>query len=60
MEDEAEDGFELEWFDSIDDAIAAVAKVDTTNMVYQARFFTARELAILRAARKVLKEQYGQ
>ena len=59
-EDEAEDGFELEWFDTIDDAIAAVEKVDTTNMVYQAKFFTARELAILRAARKVLKEQYGQ
>lgn len=59
-EDEAEDGFELEWFDTIDDAIAAVEKVDTSNMVYQAQFFTARELAILRAARKVLKEQYGQ
>jgi len=59
-EDEAEDGFELEWFDSIDDAIAAVEKVDTSKMVYQAQFFTARELAILRAARKVLKEQYGQ
>ncbi len=59
-EDEAEDGFELEWFDNIDDAIAAVEKVDTTGMVYQAQFFTARELAILRAARKVLKEQYGQ
>ncbi|MBR5669564.1 NUDIX domain-containing protein [Candidatus Saccharibacteria bacterium] len=59
-EDEAEDGFELEWFDTIDDAIAAVEKVDTTNMVYQAKFFTAREIAILRAARKVLKEKYGQ
>lgn len=60
MDDEEEDGFELEWFDTINDAIAAVEKVDTTNMVYQAKFFTARELAILRAARKVLKEQYGQ
>ena len=60
MEDEAEDGFELEWFDTIDDAIAAVEKVDTSDMVYQAKFFTARELAILRAARKVLKEKYGQ
>ena len=59
-EDEAEDGFEVEWFDNIDAAIAAVEKVDTTNMVYQAKFFTARELAILRAARKVLKEKYGQ
>lgn len=60
MEDEIEDGFELEWFDTIDDAIAAVEKIDTTDMIYQAKFFTARELAILRAARKVLKEQYGQ
>lgn len=60
MEDEAEDGFELEWFDNIDAAIAAVEKVDTTDMIYQAKFFTARELAILRAARKVLKEKYGQ
>ena len=60
MEDEEEDGFELEWFDTIDDAIAAVEKVDTTDMIYQAKFFTARELAILRAARKVLKEKYGQ
>ena len=60
MDDEEEDGFELEWFNNIDEAIAAVEKVDTSEMVYQAKFFTARELAILRAARKVLKEQYGQ
>ena len=59
-EDEAEDGFELQWFDNIDEAIEAVEKIDTTNMVYQAKFFTARELAILREARKVLKEKYGQ
>lgn len=60
MDDEEEDGFELEWFDTIDDAIEAVEKIDTTGMIYQAKFFTARELAILRAARKVLKEKYGQ
>jgi 8-oxo-dGTP pyrophosphatase MutT (NUDIX family) len=60
MDDEEEDGFELEWFDTIDDAIAAIEKVDTTNMVYQAKFFTAREIAILREARIVLKEKYGQ
>ena len=59
-EDEAEDGFELQWFDNIDEAIKAVENVDTTNIVYQGKFFTARELAILRAARKVLKERYGQ
>lgn len=60
MDDEEEDGFELEWFNNIDAAIAAVEKIDTTDMIYQAKFFTARELAILRAARKVLKEKYGQ
>ena len=60
MEDEIEDGFELKWFDNIDEAIKAVEAVDTSNMVYQAKFFTARELAILREARKVLKEKYGQ
>ena len=60
MEDEEEDGFELEWFDSIDDAIAAVEKIDTTDMIYQAKFFTARELAILREAREILREKYGQ
>ena len=60
MDDEEEDGFELEWFDNIDEAIAAVEKIDTTDMIYQAKFFTARELAILRAARKVLKDKYGQ
>ncbi|MBP5633383.1 NUDIX domain-containing protein [Candidatus Saccharibacteria bacterium] len=59
-EDEAEDGFELQWFDNIDEAIKAVEKVDTENIVYQGKFFTARELAILREARKVLKERYGQ
>ena len=60
MDDEIEDGFELVWFDTIDDAIAAVEGVDTTDMPYQANFFTKREAAILRAARKVLKEKYGQ
>ena len=60
MEDEIEDGFEVKWFDSIDDAIAAVEKVDVSDMIYQAHFFTARELAILREARRVLKEKYGQ
>ena len=60
MDDEKEDGFELEWFDNIDAAIAAVEGVDTTDKVYQAKFFTEREAAILRAARKVLKEKYGQ
>jgi len=58
--DEEEDGFEVEWFDNIDEAIKAVENVDTENIIYQGKFFTTRELAILREARKVLKERYGQ
>ena len=54
MTDEQEDGFKLEWFDTIDDAIEAVAAVDTSNMVYQAKFFTERELAFLAAARAIM------
>ncbi len=60
QKDELEDGFELEWFETIDDAIAAVEKIDTTDMIYQAKFFTARELAILKYARTYLQETYGQ
>ncbi len=55
MEDEQEDGFELEWFDTIDDAINAVSAIDTSDMIYQAKFFTARELSILLAARPVIE-----
>ncbi len=55
MEDEEEDGFELEWFDDIDDAIEAVESIDTTDMIYQAKFFTARELAMLMAARPIIR-----
>lgn len=51
MPDELEDGFKLEWFKDIDAAIAAVQKVDTTHLPYQANFFTARELAFLQAAK---------
>ncbi len=60
MEDEIEDGFELKWFDTIDDAIAAIEGVDTSDKVYQAHFFTVREAAILKAAREIIKEKYGQ
>lgn len=52
--DEIEEGFELEWFSSLDAAIAAVQKVDTTNLHYQGKFFTARELAFLKAAKSEL------
>ncbi len=60
MEDEQEEGFEVEWFDTIDDAIKAVESIDTTDKKYQVKFFTARELAILKEARKVMKEKYGK
>lgn len=60
MDDEKEDGFELKWFDNIDQAIQAIEQVDTSDKVYQAKFFTVREAAILRAAKKVLTEKYGQ
>ncbi len=58
MDDEKEDGFELEWFDNIDQAIEAVKAIDTSDMIYQAKFFTARELAILLAARPVIRGLY--
>ena len=58
MEDEIEDGFELQWFDDIDAAIEAVKAVDTSNMVYQAKFFTARELALLMSARAIIRSMY--
>ena len=60
MEDEIEDGFELEWHDNIDDAIRTLESVDTSDKIYQVKFFTARELAILREAKRVMKEKYGQ
>ena len=60
MEDEAEDGFELQWFDSIDQAIAAVAAIDTSDMIYQAKFFTKRELEFLKVAKRVIEQKYGK
>ena len=60
MEDEIEDGFELEWFDNIDDAIATLELLDTTNMIYQAKFFTERELSMLKAARPIIRSMDAQ
>ena len=60
MEDEIEDGFELEWFDNIDDAIATLEVLDTTNMIYQAKFFTERELSMLKAARPIIRSMDAQ
>lgn len=51
MPDEIADGFTLKWFTNIDAAIAALQKVDTTHLNYQGKFFTARELAFLKAAK---------
>ena len=59
-EDEIEDGFELEWFDNIDDAIATLELLDTTNMIYQAKFFTERELSMLKAARPIIRSMDAQ
>ncbi len=60
MEDEIEDGFQLEWYDDIDAAISALEAIDTSDKIYQMKFFTVRELAILREAKRVMKEKYGQ
>lgn len=59
MEDEIEDGFTLEWFDDIDSAIEALESIDTSDMIYQAKFFTARELSILIAARPIIRSIDG-
>lgn len=55
MEDEIADGFELEWFSDARAAIRAVEKVDMDKLSYAGKFFTARELAFLRAGAKILK-----
>ena len=54
--DEIADGFELEWFPSLDSAIEAVQKVDTAKLPYQGQFYTARELAFLKSAKTKLAQ----
>ena len=57
-EDEKAEGYELVWFDNIDAAIAAAEKCDPKE--YKRKYHQVRLMESLRAARKVLKEQYGQ
>lgn len=53
MPDEIEDGDTLEWFDSFDDAIAALESVKLDKIgFYGAYFFTRREIDTLKYARQ--------
>ena len=53
MPDEVEDGDTLEWFDSFDDAIAALESVKLDKIgFYGAYFFTRREIDTLKYARQ--------
>jgi hypothetical protein len=51
--DEASDGFTLQWFDGIDDAISAAKNIaphaSENTSLYEAKFMAVRELAILEA-----------
>ena len=59
MDDEIEDGDQLEWFDSIDDAVAALEAVDLKKIdFYGAYFFTRREIEAFKCAKQVLQEKY--
>jgi len=61
MPDEIKDGDELEWFDSIDEALAALKAVDLKKIdYYGAYFFTQREIDTLEYARQFLKEKHGR
>ena len=57
MDDEIEDGDTLEWFDSFDDAIAALeaVKLDEINF-YGAYFFTRREIDSLKYAKQLYEK----
>ena len=53
MEDEIEDGDTLEWFNTIDDAIAALKAVKLDEIgFYGAYFFTRREIDTLEYAKR--------
>lgn len=57
MADEIEDGDTLEWFDSFDDAIAALKAVKLDEIgFYGAYFFTKREIDSLEYAKRLLQE----
>ena len=58
MQDEIEDGDVLEWFDSFDDAIAALESVKLDEIdFYGAYFFTRREIDTLKYAKKELERE---
>ncbi len=60
MEDEIADGDCLEWFDSFDEAIAALEAVDLKKIdFYGAYFFTRREIEALKYAKKAYEEIHG-
>ena len=57
MDDEIEDGDTLEWFDSFDDAIAALKTVKLDEIgFYGAYFFTRREIDLLEYAKRIYKK----
>ena len=57
MDDEIEDGDALEWFDSFDDAIAALKAVKLDEIgFYGAYFFTRREIDILEYAKRIYQK----
>lgn len=59
--DEIEDGTVTEWYDSIDDAIAAVESMTPENCAesvsYRLHFWKVREIAFLRAAKQYLEHK---
>ena len=61
LPDEIQDGDELEWFDSLDDALKALKAVDLKKIdYYGAYFFTQREIDTLEYVKKFLKEKHGR
>ena len=57
MEDEIEDGDTLEWFDTFDDAIAALKAVKLDEIgFYGAYFFTKREMDTLEYAKTIYRK----
>ena len=58
MPDEIEDGDTLEWFDTFDEAIAALESVKLDKIgFYGAYFFTRREIDTLRYAKKEFERE---
>ena len=59
--DEIEDGMVVEWYDSIDDAIAVIEDMKPENFdesfSYRVHFWKVREIAFLRAAKQYLEHK---